>query len=309
MDLSIVIPHRGDTIGLWATIQSCEAELKKSHLTHEYVIVTNGEPQSVALQILLKATGTTADVVSVHSDVALTPPVARQRGASKASGDTLCFLDNHCLVSDGYFERAVLATYGQADELVHSSTVFYEGDGTHYHYRLKLDYNFWGETEKEPVSQEPYPIAVAGHGGFVTGRKLWDKVGGYGPESLFDGYGGEEVMFDLKLARYGYTNVVDPKLIHYHYPGERSYSRHYTDGYYTNMMVSALVVGGEEWLYRVFDSFVTRPHIHLYPKEHMYALLQTAYKRGIEYSKEVDSKSSRSLNEVLADFRRLKVAM
>jgi hypothetical protein len=42
-DFSIIIAHRGNTLGLWATIHSCEVELAGSDFDYEYIVVTNGE--------------------------------------------------------------------------------------------------------------------------------------------------------------------------------------------------------------------------------------------------------------------------
>jgi GT2 family glycosyltransferase len=169
---------------------------------------------------------------------------------------------------------------------------------------LKLDYNFWGETLKHPKDDfKPYMIGAGGHGGFAITRSLWDAVGGYGPANLFFGYGGEEMVFDLKLWRMGHKVFIDPKVIHYHYPGGRGYSRHHTDEYYANLLASAHVIGGEKWLYKVFDSFITRNHFRLKPKKHWYDILEEAYFRSAEYAQELDAQSVMTLDEVLEWFR------
>jgi hypothetical protein len=308
-DLTVVIPSRGAFLGLWATIHSCHQELEASGVNADFVVVTNGElgsPEQNQCFLALKDKGVLRK--HIHSNEPLTPPVARQRGVAETDSKYVAFFDNHCLVARDYFKRALLGmgTYGM--DMLHSTTIFYANNVHNYEYRLKLDYNFWGEAASMPYSTyKPYQIMVGGHGGFLVKRSAWDEVGGYGPEELFNGYGGEEVLFDLKMWRYGKSNFIDPKVIHYHYVGDRGYSRHFTDDYYTNMLVTANVIGGEKWLYKVFDSFITKSHIRLRPKKHMYDILETAYNKSNVYAKEVDANSKYSLDELLVQFRENQV--
>lgn len=297
-------------MGLWATLHSCEEELRLSDRSYEYVIVTNGGKLGADERQLIENVQMIGKVRHVHHDEALTPPVARQRGVEASSGSKLFFFDNHCLVARQYFDRACAYLDKDGVDMIHSTTVFNAGDGCHYHYKLRLAYNFWAEGTKCPQdSIRAYRIAAAGHGGFAIQRKVWDAVGGYGPNDLFVGYGGEEMVFDLKLWRYGFQVWLDPKMVHYHFAGNRGYSRHFTDEYYTNLMVSANVIGGEKWLYKVFDSFISKPHIRLGAKQHMWGLLEAAYNRSREYASVVDAASVKSLDDVLRYFRENQVAM
>ena len=308
VDFSIVIPHRGNSLGLWATIHSCEAELEGSNHKYNYVLMTNGEKLPLeAVQTISFLDKSGKLKCHEHSNDPISPPVARQRGVERSDGRLLFFLDNHCVVAKRYFDRGVAQMATGKMDMLHSATRWYEGDATHYHYLLSLDYNFWGRSTKLAPYDAilPYKIAMGGHGGFVTSRALWDEVGGYGPESLLQGYGGEEPLFDLKLWRYGKTVWIDPRLAHYHYTGLRGYTRHYSDEYYINMLVAANVIGGEDWLYKVFNSLCTRSHIRPLQaaRKTLYELLEDAVTRSSEYAKEVDSKSIRSLNECLTLFR------
>jgi hypothetical protein len=126
---------------------------------------------------------------------------------------------------------------------------------------------------------------------------------------LLQGYGGEELLFDLKAGLMGREVYLDPKLIHFHYAGDRGYSRHFTDQYYVNMLVSAHVIGGEKWLYKVFSSFVNGGHLRLQPERNMYDLLINAYERSAEYATEIKARSRCSLDELLREFKKNQVAM
>lgn len=311
VDLSIVIPHRGNPLGLWATVHSCYQDLITTPLTFNFIIVTNGEPVALEMDQFLKSMDYGKLIGKhIHSDTPLSPPLARQTGAQAADGRLIFFFDNHCVVGRSYFERAVLDMDHFGMDMLHSTTCFYAGNVKNYEYKLKLDYNFWGEGATVPYSEyKPYQIAVGGHGGYLIRKSVWDEVGGYGPSGLFDGYGGEELLFDLKMWRYGKNNFIDPKVLHYHYTGIRGYSRHYTDEYYTNLLVSAHVIGGEKWLYKVFDSFLHKSHLRMSPKKHIYDILESAYNRSAEYAREVDSKSKYSLDELLVLFREKQVRM
>jgi hypothetical protein len=286
-------------------------ELESSKFTYNYVIVTNGEPLPAEAKSTLLHLGRTGRLLKhEHTDDPLSPPEAREIGASIADGQLLFFFDNHCVLAPRYFERAALDMNQLGIDVLHSTTRFYAGDNTHYHYRLKLDYNFWAESATAPQNDyKPYKIAAGGHGGFVVRKSVWEELGGYGPSSLLRGYGGEELIFDLKAWLYGKTVYLDPKLVHFHYAGDRGYSRHFTDEYYVNMLVSANVIGGETWMFKVLDSFVRGGHMRLHPQVSMYDILVSAYERSAEYARQVQSRSRCSLDELLQEFRRNSVAM
>lgn len=310
MDLSIVIPHRGNTLGLWATVHSCEEDLRHSKRTYNFVIVSNGAPLLADdLQLIHAMREGGRLKAHHHSDLPLTPPAARQIGASLSDGEVIFFFDNHCLVARDYFVRAMLDFDREEIDVLHSATCFYTSSGACYHYSLKLDYNFWGGSHTMPVDEyKPYQIAAGGHGGFAVRRSVFNKVGGYGPNELLTGYGGEEMIFDLKMWRLGYKVWLDPRVIHYHYAGNRGYPRHYTDDYYTNMMVAANVIGGAKWIDTLAKSLLFKQHTRMSPKKSVYELYKEAYSKSAEYAAELDSKSVYTLDGLLEMFRKKGIA-
>lgn len=309
--LSIIIPHRGLSIGLWATIHSCYEALSDADLTYEFIVMSNGD-EKPAVDVVNTAGYLEQHKLGkfIHTPEVLAPHTARQRGAAESTGDILVFFDNHCLVDDTYFKRIALEFESPEVSILHSGHRFYLGEPICYHYQLKLAYNFWGTSSGIP--QHPYkryPIACGGHGGFCVRRTVWDDIGGYGPENLLEGYGGEELLLNLKAWRYGYKTFLHPRLVHYHFAGVRGYTRHYSDDYYRNMMVTAFVTGGEKWLYKLFHSFNEGNHVRINPEVDMYDLLQAAYERGRDYAAEVEKRSEKSLDELLHWFRLNQVAM
>jgi hypothetical protein len=318
-DFNIVIAHRGDTIGLWATVHSCEIELERSGFDYSYLICANGEgeternrPKSEFVHIdtkrvldFLNKAGKLGYARILQGSVS--PPTARQLALEKADGKYLFFFDNHCLVAKDYFRRALLDFDKYNMDMLHSTTKFFAGDISTYHYILRLEKNFWAEGATSPDANnefKPYPIAAGGHGGFAIKRDVWNEVGGYW--NGFVGYGGEEMYFDLKMALLDKTNWIDPQLIHYHYAGRRGYPRHYTPDFYRNMMMCANIIGGESWLYKVYDSFEKN-----YPKPKsavMYDLLMQAEAQSRKHAKELSVLRRRTLDEQLVFFREHAIA-
>lgn len=311
MDFSINIAHRGDPLGLWLTIHSCDIELQNSGFEYEYRIVANGtggDKITKDLENIIHFVDKSGRLGSYKNyKEALTPPLARQRATIGAKGDLLFFLDNHCLVDKDYFKRAVLDFKTYDMDMLHSSTMFYSAEFKHFHYRLKLKHNFWAESAPVPHHPfKPYRIAAAGHGGFAVRKSVWEEVGGYGPEGLFEGYGGEEMYFDLKMALLDKSNWLDPKVIHYHYAGQRGYARHYSDDYYRNMLTCALVIGGEKWLNTVYASFTKHPK--MLTGKTLFQIMEEAYERGAQHALHMASIRHRTLDEQLAKFRDDQVA-
>lgn len=308
-DVSIIIAHRGEGLGLWSTIHSCIIELNKQDISFDFHIVSNGQKSDKDFERIIEFLDRAKLLGShQHFDEPLTPPKARSIAAAKAIGRILCFFDNHILVDKDYFRRAV-ADFAHFDvDLLHSTTLFYTGEEIHYHYKLKLAYNFWAESSLfADHSLKPYRIAMAGHGGFFVKNSVWKEVGGYGPDGLFEGYGGEESYFDLKMALLDKTNWIDPKVRHYHYAGRRGYARHYTDDYYRNMLTCAYVIGGEHWMERVFESF-TKTHIKQLTDRTWFDLMVEAYERGKDHAAELARKRKRTLDEQLQLFREQLIA-
>lgn len=308
-DYSIIIPHRGDPIGLWATVCACETQLANSDYSYEYCLLSNGDEQeSDQLKYLV-------DYLEKRNKLgfykflveAKSPPNARALCVDNSRGEYLAFFDNHCIPDVGYFDIAEKCLVDDECDILHSTTIFYPGQDPHVQYRLKLKYNFWGEASALPyMPHKKYKIAAAGHGGFFVKRNVWYDLGGYGPANLLEGYGGEELIFDLKAWRLGKKVWLHPKLKHYHYAGKRGYSRHFTQDYYRNLLVSALVIGGEKWFNDLYLEFSKPTHLKTFNHiGNMFDIYMDAYNRGIEYSKLLDSKSKYNLDELVTEVFRM----
>jgi hypothetical protein len=305
-DFSIIIAHRGNTLGLWATIHSCEVELAGSDFDYEYIVVTNGEESKYdELDLLIGFVAKSGKLGDhYYHPQPLSPPSARQLGSETASGRLLFFFDNHCIPCRHYFHRAIEQVNAHGIDILHSCVAYAIGE-ERYHYELSLEKNFWMCNESfapvDPIN--PYQIAMAGHGGFVVRKSTWDVMEGYGPLLMFEGWGGEEPYFDLKAARMGFSVWLDPLLMHYHFPtAKRGYERHGSDDMLRNFMLAAYMIGGQWWLDTVYKSFSHEPKK---PSPlSLSELRDLARARGESHRQWINRHSVRSLDEVLHEYRR-----
>jgi GT2 family glycosyltransferase len=302
-DFTIVLAHRGPWMGLWATIHSCEMALLEGSFDYNYVIVINGEDKLPSDMTKcfdkLTVSGKIRQIV-IHPKP-LSPPSARQLGTIFADGKYLFFFDNHCLVMPDYFKRAISQMLEKKIEVLHSSMRFCADDGASYDYALALDKNFWSNrlyTTPQNLT-EPYRIAMSGHGGFIVRRDTWKEVGGYWDG--FVGYAGEESYFDLKLWLLGKEVWIDPQLIHYHFCGERTYKRHFTDDFYRNLLAVANMIGGEKWMYTVYENFLGWTKAK--GEKSMFDLLIDAANRSNKHAQEIKARRVRTLEETLEHFK------
>jgi glycosyltransferase involved in cell wall biosynthesis len=328
-DFSIVIAHRevntldckcGEKVhngacsgpmGLWTTLHSIESDLEDSSFDYDYSIYLNGvgkklHPDTFNLLYYLGAQKKLT--YKETSSAPVSAPTARQTAVEHCDGKYIFFFDNHIIVKPGYFKRAIEMMERYDMDMLHSTARFFAGQPDTYHYCLHLERNFWAEAamaDRATSLTDPYRIAAGGHGGFVVRRKLWEEIGGYW--SGFEGYGGEEMYFDLKAALLDKKNWIDPKLIHYHYAGNRGYFRHYSDDFFINMMSCANIIGGQKWLDIVQGSFACN-YFKVRTGASIFELGMQAYERSRDHAKWLDGIRKRSLDEQLALFKEQHIA-
>ncbi len=306
-DITIIIAHRGDELGLWATLHACEAELLGTGLTWEYGIAVNGQPKlGAGLDRMRRHFEGDGKICSfTHNVEPVAPPTARQLATEAANGKYLFFFDNHCIPSRGYFARGIESMEKYGIDILHSTTRYYGGtDYSYYEYVLSLQRDFWTRRPFEtPVDPEkPYPVAMAGHGGFAARRAAWEAIGGYWQG--FMGWGGEESYLDLKAWLLGHKVWIDPKLVHYHFSSDdRGDSRHIHDNFFRNMMLCANIIGGEAWMNTGYESFVKYPR----RKEPggvvpLYDLLMESHERSTPHAQWLAQRRTKSLDELLVYF-------
>lgn len=316
-DFDIVIAHRGPEMGLWMTISSIERELlnqrnRGESFDYAYHIVENGvKEQDWATKLLVEDLETLGHATGSYTLMydPMSPPAARNLGASKGTGDVIFFFDNHIMVEPGYFEEALHTLRTTDADAVHSVTRFFAGGPSAYHYRFTLERNFWGYQVQEPQNPfAPYRVAAGAHGGYAIKRSVWEELGGYWDG--FIGYGGEESYFELMMGMRDKISYLNPQMIHWHHPGIRSYERDKSDDFIRNMLMCANIVGGPNWSRRVFNGLLIRD-----TKQggkvgtDFSALYNQAMASSADFAAAFQRKAKRTLNEQLVQFNKLKVAM
>jgi hypothetical protein len=277
-------------------------ELVKSDITREYIVIGNGEKECGDTKYHMLSLEKAGLLAHYSNRVEpMSPPSARQLATTYAQGKYFAFFDNHCLLMPDYFARAKANFAHYADmDMLHSCYSYDLYGDTSYHYKLNLKADFWGrESQFANDEARPYRIAVAGHGGFLVRSEVFAEVGGYW--GGFTGYGGEEPYFDLKMALLDKKNYIDPRLKHIHYVGTRGYTRHGSDDFTRNILMSANIIGGQSWMETVFEGLMksTRPHISKVP---LYDIMIEAYDRSRERAAWLATKRKRTLDEQLKKF-------
>jgi GT2 family glycosyltransferase len=200
--VSAIIASAGPPLGLWATIASCQL----AGITDIHAVVPRKleEPHDV-----MRSYG----VNLYHFEETMIPPVARNTGASYASGDYLLFLDDHVVMPNMITQRII-----ELDkDILHFAYRPMVGPSapTYYHFfgiRSMVD----GDYAKEPLHPEPYRVGSFSHACFAVKREVWNSLGGY-PLDWYNGFGGEEASFDLRAWAHGYEVWVDPTIAVHHF--------------------------------------------------------------------------------------------
>lgn len=317
----IVIAHRGPEMGLWMTLASCEAELKRlrtqkpdfyKNLDYRYWICHNGDEKLDSATLLMidhfKNTGRWGDMWISPDPMA--PPTARNTAARLGYGKYIFFLDNHVMVEPGYFDSALDTFENQQADAVHSVTKFWPGDVARFHYRFTLETNFWAYQVDRPKKETAYRIAGAAHGGFAVRRLTWAQLGGYWDG--FTGYGGEEMYWELLMGLTDKRNFLNPAMSHWHHPGNRPYERDKSMDFLKNMMMCAAIIGGERWLAQVCSGLKVKewqkPEAER--REIDWATLaNSAYASSKDQFYKVKDMAKRTLNEQLVLYPRIGAAM
>lgn len=199
--VSVIIPHRHNRMALWTSVASVREALNGR--PHEIIVSANGceKPEYPGVKIVWNAAG-------------LGPPKAREVGAKEATGDWLWFVDDGAIVPNN-----ILYYMPHGDCIFYPSSTGGLTTYTGFHYEKTsralenlVDYPI----ENTPKDTIPYPCFAGAHGCFLMRRDKWNIMEGYG--GIFDGYGGEEVYFGLRLEHFNMKAVFDPRYTVLTYP-------------------------------------------------------------------------------------------
>lgn len=218
---SAIIPHRGPTLGLWATIAAIESQSPLD----EYCIHVNGKEPDEPFTVMQRWLG---DRIKFSVGDAVNPAMARNRAVELSSGDELYFFDDHVIPGPRYFELM----RPPENAICHSSYVA-TGGYRYYHFIPGDELETKGDYATTPLSESPYPCISAGHAGFSMRRTTWDKLGGYG--DFWVTFGGEEAYLGLKARSMGIAVMMNPQAYFYHFSARsvvRGYDKEIDDSNY-----------------------------------------------------------------------------
>ena len=217
--ISICIPSRGPTIGIWATIAGMTCALEYAGKKFEFCVLINGKELDEYTENLLNKVGAHWE----HKTEAIPYPQARNHVARMAQGKIIIFSDDHCIPAYNFFD---LLDLNRADVLHATYHPFVESY-RYYHQFLTPEFKR-GEYSITPASSLPYYVATANQGLLAVRKEAWLKIGGYWEG--FPGYGQDECWLDLKAWEVGCKVMLDPRLRYWHFSvRKRDYDRPRSD--------------------------------------------------------------------------------
>lgn len=148
------------------------------------------------------------EVIKVNAK-GLSPAEARNKGARKARGGILLFLDDDCLPQKGWVEENIKAL---KDESIGAVGGMILGESRKYFAR-SLDFaNF---TFAQSTKRREMPLCAASLG---IRRKVFEKIRGFKEKMRI----GEDTDLCMRLRRLGYKTIYEPKIRVFHNHGRET---------------------------------------------------------------------------------------
>jgi hypothetical protein len=334
--LDIVIPVCCDDVivvegeqlpfGLGMTLASIQRELKDSGLNYRVIVVDNGngndahDPLRTALDNCYRRYPENLTVI--REPDALTPPGARNLGASAGSGDIIFFFDSHVLLRAGFFQKSIDVFEKFFADSVRGATyhdMFLDGIRLHHsrtgvsqplpEFLCWLQMNHVNSQAASVWRDKPiYRCLTSGHGAFSIRRDAWNEVGGYWKG--FIGFGAEEPELDGKLAMMGFSTWMAPGLGHWHNMNSGGW---YKEGYREtreqvamNQISVCHILGFSEEDHLMFYKNIESGK---FSDLQRYWLQREALSRSDEQAKWLARKRKWTLHEVIEKFEKAGVAV
>ena len=186
--------------------------------TGRYIVLVNGGPVDENLKW---AQGYSKRIQIEHSLEPVPYTFARNGLVKLATTEYVVFFDNHCLPQNGYFERVLRSVKETDCDYLHGSYSPHIGNLTYFH-QIAVEGDLKrADYSRVPFRDEPYRCMGGPHAGLVAKKSSW-----HGYWMGHEGYGLDEVYFNLSAWAKGLQCWLDPKLHYYHYSvREREYPR------------------------------------------------------------------------------------
>jgi glycosyltransferase involved in cell wall biosynthesis len=326
MKLSIIIPHCNEYQNLFMTVQNIFIQMQhdpRLKNSVEIIVVDNLSDDIVAQRAgdrphrhdLVKLPHYTnvvkflpkqwfaqtgaLRVIEYKDDQSLWK--SRQAGLDAARGDYILFSDAHVLHEPGTFALAIedLERFPEIGELHGGQIYFFSpNDAALYQYELELETRFWGKwTAAAPNYVDavtPFKIPMSSQASAFYRKSDLDEWGR--APGRIGIYGGDETFMSMRTWMMGKQVWSDPRIRYHHLADERGYVFNNRD-FTKNTFLVAYLLGGEEWLDKIYRNF----HNDYLP--HYYAELDWARDISMSCGAERDQimrKVRYSLNDVVA---------
>jgi glycosyltransferase involved in cell wall biosynthesis len=263
VDVSLVVPTYNEGIWLNKTVESIRDS--DNDLRYEIVVVDDG------------CSDGSVDAIEPGDDLRVVTTggpqlgliIAKNIGAKAARGKYLCFVDSHMLVHhhwldylretcDGYPEGALVS--GNLPDVARFQTPT-QLDSHQYGYMIRncllgTGWHFYGSAR----TNEPYLEPLTPGGLMFTRKAHFARIGGFAPD--LRKWGSEDVQISLQNYYMGGENVVDPRVVIYHYykngqTNKRTFSVSTVQSGFNSLYVAATYFPAE-YYQRVRNAFITR---------------------------------------------------
>jgi glycosyltransferase involved in cell wall biosynthesis len=218
IDVLIVIPTYNEGDWLSRTVESVRGAA--TELRYEIVVVddgcNDGSVEAVAVEDDLRFVETGGEQLGLI--------IAKNTGARAARGKYLCFMDSHMQVHDYWldylretcdaFPDGALVSGNLPDIALFSTPDRLDRNQYGYSIRncsLGTLWHFYGR----PFTDEPYLEPLTPGGLMFTEKRHFARLGGF--DSVLRKWGAEDIQISLQNYYVGGENVVDPRVVIYHY--------------------------------------------------------------------------------------------
>jgi glycosyltransferase involved in cell wall biosynthesis len=251
--VSVIIPSRNELQNLLWTLQAAAADLEG--LDFELIPVLNKchpDDFGKVAKYWPFQKGRCGQVIEYNEKASCWQ--ARNAGAKVATGDYYLFLDSHVIPSPGSFKRLV-AFHDGWKGVAHCGLQYWlePCEKTCWGYEWRPE-KFWGNWTHKLPKPPTFDVPLSGTSSSLIDADLFWQIGGW--HEKLGIYGGGEPYLDLLVQRYGHHVRMPPDCRLWHLTENRGYSWNSEDLHY-NFLLTALVVGGLDYLDRVYENYIT----------------------------------------------------
>jgi glycosyltransferase involved in cell wall biosynthesis len=218
IDVSVVIPTYNEGEWLQKTVESVRAAA--TGVRYEILVVddgcSDGSVEAIAIDDNLRIVETGGEQLGLI--------VAKNTGAKAARGRYLCFMDSHMIVHDHWLDYLRETCDAYPDGALVSGNL---PDITRFSAPDQLDRHQYGYSIRNcllgtlwhfygcPYTDQPYLEPLTPGGLMFTQKRHFARLGGF--DSVLRKWGAEDIQISLQNFYLGGDNVVDPRVVIYHY--------------------------------------------------------------------------------------------